>query len=136
MGITSNEPSIEPSNKPEIMPGNGTCQTDVLSTKSLESILKVLSINIQGIECIGRPEQIQILLAKYLIEVAVLTETETSHSYAKTTNIQGFKSFPPPSCVSGPSGKEVGVIMMISNRLSSACKSRNDINGNDTGDTK
>ena len=45
-------------------------------------------------------------LLKYNVSIAVLTETETSHSFAESTNIEGFKSFCPPSCVTGPSGND------------------------------
>jgi hypothetical protein len=67
--------------------------------------------------------------------VAVLTETETSHSIAETTNIEGFKAFCPPNSVTGPPGKEVGVILMISNKLAASAKPRPDINGDDTVQT-
>ena len=100
-----------------------------------KKILHVLAINVCGIDCYGRIDQIHILLVKHLVSVAVLTETETSHSIAETTNIDGFKAFCPPSSVTGPSGKEAGVIMLISNDLSLASKPRPDINGNDTVQT-
>ena len=67
--------------------------------------------------------------------MAVLTETETSHSIAETTSIEGFKAFCPPNSVTGPPGKEVGVILMISNKLAASAKPRADINGNDTVQT-
>ena len=98
----------------------GTDQTDVSDVNTL----KVLALNIRGIECAGRLDQIQTLLIKHSIAVAVLTETETSHSIAETTNTENFKSFCPPTCVTGPHGKEVGVILMVSNKLSSASKRR------------
>ena len=94
-----------------------------------------MAVNIRGIECYGRLEQIRILLTKHLASVAVLTETETSHSYAETTNIEGFKAFCPPNSVTGPPGKEVGVILMVSNKLAASAKPRPDINGDDTVQT-
>ena len=113
------------------MPGNGDCSTDVPNIKSPQA-LNVLTANIRGIECYGRLDQIRILLVKHNVSVAVLTETETSHTVAETTNIEGFKAFCPPASVTGPSGKEVGVTMLISNELTSVSKPRPDINCNDT----
>ena len=69
------------------------------------------------------------------MSVAVLSETETSHSIAKTANIEGFQAFCPPDSVTGPSKKECGVILMVSNMLSVACKPRPDINAEDTVQT-
>ena len=100
-----------------------------------ESSLRILAVNIRGIECYGRLEQIRILLIKHQASVAVLTETETSHSIAETTNIEGFKAFCPPTSVTGPLGKEVGVILMISDKLAAAAKPRPDINGDDSVQT-
>ena len=78
----------------------------------------------------------ELLLKKYQASLAILTETETNQSYAKTTNLEGFRAFCPPMCVSGPSaGKEVGVIMMVSNNLASSSIPRPDINGNDSVQT-
>ena len=102
------------------MSSDGTCPTNVLNVNSLQAVLNVLAVNICGIECYGRLDQIQILLVKHLVSVAVLTETETSHSIAESTNTEGFKAFCPPACVTRPLGGEVGVILMISNRMSSA----------------
>ena len=93
-----------------------------VNLKGLLNFLKVLAVNVRGIECYGRLDQIRILLVKHMVSVAVLTETETNHSIAETTHIDGFKAFCPPATVTGPSGKEVGVILMISNRLLSASK--------------
>ena len=62
----------------------------------------------------------------------MLTETETSQSTAASANIEGCKPFCPPASVTGPSGKEVGVIMMLSDNLISYSKPRPDINGKDT----
>ena len=100
--------------------------------KIIKSKLRILAVNVRGIECNGRLEQIRILLTKHLASVAVLSETETSHSTAETTNIEGFKAFCPPNSVIGPTGKEVGVILMISNKLAVSAKPRPDINGDDT----
>ena len=97
-----------------------------------KDLLNVLAVNVQGIECYGRLDQVQILLVNNLVSVAVLTETETTHSIAESSNIEGFRAYCPPTCVIGPIGKEVGVMLMISNKLSSATKPRPDINGNDS----
>ena len=97
------------------------------------NLLKVLSVNIRGIECSGRLDQIRHLLVKHSVSGAVLTETETTHEITETTNIDGFRSFCPPSCVTGPQGKEVGVTLMISDELSSSSKPRTDINGTQCG---
>ena len=94
--------------------------------------LKVLAVNVQGIECFGRSEQIQNLLVKHTVSVAVLTEMETSHSIAETTYLEGLKAFCHPFSVTGPPKKEVGVILMVSNQLASASKPIPEINGNDT----
>ena len=59
----------------------------------IENDLRVLAINICGIECYERLDQIGILLLKHLVSVAVLTVTETSLSIAETSNIEGFKAF-------------------------------------------
>ena len=103
--------------------------------KHIDSVhrkLKVLAVNIRGIECSGRMDQIQILLEKYQISVAALTETEITHTLAQTTNIEGFKAICPPASVTGPYNKEVGVILLISNMVSSGCKPRPDINSKDS----
>ena len=64
--------------------------------------------------------------------MAILSETETTHSIAETTNIDGFKAFCPPSSVTGPCGKEVGVYILVSNNLTPDVISRLDINGKDS----
>ena len=97
-----------------------------------EYIFKVLALNACGITCSGRLEQIRDILIKYDVSIAVLSETETTHSIAATTSIDGFKAFCPPTSVTGPSGKEAGVIILVSNNLASDVKPRPDINGNDT----
>ena len=51
------------------------------------------------------------------------------------TTITRTKYHCPPPCVTGPHGKECGVILMISNKLSSAAKPRPDLNGNDSVQT-
>ena len=95
----------------------------------------VIAINVCGIECNGRLEEIRLLLVKYSVDVAILSETETSHSYASTTSIDGFKAFCPPKYVTGPPGKEVGVIVLVSEKLASSCKIRPAVNGSDTVQT-
>ena len=70
---------------------------------------------------------------KFQVDIAILSETETSHSFAATTNLEGYKkSFCPPSSVKGPPGKETGVIIMVSRKLTSSWKLRPEINGSDT----
>ena len=100
--------------------------------KSLTQDLNVLTINVCGIECNGRLEQVRLLLIKYKISIAVLTETETTHSYAASAHMKGFRAFCPPLTVTGPSGKETGVIVMVSEELASSSKLRPNINGCDT----
>ena len=116
----------------QAMPSNGAYSSDVKYVKNLKSVLKVLTVNVRGVECVGRLDQIQQLLVKNLVSVAVLTETETTHLTAASSNINGFKAFCPPTCVTGPPGKEVGVILLISEKLASASKPRPDLNSNDT----
>ena len=112
------EPSTTAEN--EHCQGNSSTNVSNLTCSDHENhnnLLKVMEVNIQGIECSGRLEQIRILLLKNSVSNAVLTETETSHSIAETTNIEGYKAYCPPITVTGPRGKEVGVTMMISNSL-------------------
>ena len=49
--------------------------------------------------------------------------------------MEGFRALCPPATVTGPPGKEVGVIMMISDDLASSSKQRPDINGSDSVQT-
>ena len=83
------------------------------SSKNIDS-LNVIAVNVCGIECSGRLEEIRLLLVKYKVDIAIISEIETSHSFAATTDIEGFKPFCPPTSVTGPSGKEAGVIVMVS----------------------
>ena len=101
----------------------------------MNSNLNILALNIRGIECHGKLEQTKDLLNKYHASVGILSETETTHKYAATTNIEGFRAFCPPETVKGPPGKEVGVIMLVSNKLASAAIKRPDINGKDSVQT-
>ena len=121
--------------EPEIKLGNGTGPDDIPTMKNLEPISRILAVNVRGIECNGRLEQIRVLLTKHHASVAVLSETETSHSIAETTSIEGFKAFCPPNSVTGPPGKEVGVILMISDKLAASARPRPDINGDDSVQT-
>ena len=120
--VTTLPPAVE-NGHPEEIPKNDNVT---------EHNFKVLSLNVCGITYNGRLEQIRNILIKHDISVAILSETETNHSIAATTNIEGFKAFCPPNSVIGPLNKEVGVIMMISNKLSSDSKPRPDINGGDS----
>ena len=85
--------------------------------------------------CQGRPEQVRLLLNKYKASLAILSETETTHAYAATCHMEGFRAFCPPTSVTGPQNKEAGVIMMVSEDLASASIQRPDINGSDTVQT-
>ena len=96
------------------------------------SNLNVLALNVRGIMCHGRSEQVRLLLIKHKISIAVLSETETTHAYSATTHMEGFRALCPPTTVTGPPGKEVGVIMMVSADLASSSIQRPDINGSDT----
>ena len=84
--------------------------------------------------CHGRSEQARLLMIKHKASIAVLSETETTHSYSATTHIEGFRALCPPKTVTGPPGKEVGVIMMVSD-LGLSSIQRPDINGADTVQT-
>ena len=70
--------------------GKESCSSKV---NSIKNMLKVLAVNVRGIECFGRLDQVKILLDKYSVSVALLTVTETTHSMAQTTDIEGFKAF-------------------------------------------
>ena len=99
------------------------------------SILKILALNVRGIMCHGRSEQARLLMIKHKASIAILSETETTHTYAKTTHMEGFRALCPPSTVTGPPDKEVGVIMMVSDDQASSSIPRPDINGSDTVQT-
>ena len=105
------------------------------STEHLSRDLNILTINVRGIECNGRIEQVRLLLVKCQISLAVLSETETLHSFAASANMDGFKALCHPLSVTGPCGKEAGVMIMISDELASVSKLRHDINGTDTVQT-
>ena len=75
------------------------------------------------------------MLTKYNCSVAILSEVETTHGKAATAHMEGFRAFYPPSTVTGPPEKEVGVLMMVSNNLASSAIPRPDINANDTVQT-
>jgi hypothetical protein len=49
--------------------------------------------------------------------------------------MEGFRALCPPTTVTGPPGKEVGVIMMVSADIASSSIQRPDINGSDTVQT-
>ena len=68
------------------------------------------------------------LLLKYKISIAVLTETEVPHDIAKTFNIDGYTVYCPPSFTTGPKGKEAGLILLVSNDISSSIILRHDLN--------
>jgi hypothetical protein len=85
--------------------------------------------------CHGRSEQVRLLMIKHQVSIAILSETETTHTYSATTHMEGFRALCPPKTVTGPPGKEVGVIMMVSADLASSAIQRPDINGSDTVQT-
>jgi hypothetical protein len=85
--------------------------------------------------CHGRSEQVRLLMIKHKVSIAILSETETTHTYSATTHMEGFRALCPPTTVTGPPGKEVGVIMMVSADLASSAIQRPDINGSDTVQT-
>ena len=106
-----------------------------ISVHERKQPFNVVAINVFGIECNGLLEEIRLLLNKYKVDIAILSETETTHSLALTTNIEGFKVFCPPLSVTGPPGKEVVVLVMVSQDLAASCKVRPDINDIDTVQT-
>jgi hypothetical protein len=99
------------------------------------SNLNVLALNVRGIMCHGRSEQARLLMIKHKVSIAILSETETTHAYSATTHMEGFRALCPPTTVTGPPGKEVGVIMMVSADIASSSIQRPDINGSDTVQT-
>ena len=103
-------------------------------SRLINSNLNCLAVNVRGIMCHGRSEQARLLMIKHKASVAILSETETTHSYSATTHIEGFRALCPPKTVTGPPGKEVGVIMMVSD-LGLSSIQRPDINGADTVQT-
>ena len=105
------------------------------SVHGTKNLLNVIAINFCGIECSGRLEEIHLLLVKYSVDVAILSETETSHSFAATTSLRAYKAFSPPKSVTGPPDKEAGVIILVSQKLASSCRIRLDIHGLDTVQT-
>ena len=84
--------------------------------------LKILAINVQGIE--NKHLQIHNLVSKYKCSIAVHSEVETLHDNATTAHMQDFQAFCPPKTVTGPPGKETGVLMMVSNTLAASAKPR------------
>jgi exonuclease III len=99
------------------------------------SNLSVLALNVRGIMSHGRSEQARLLMIKHKVSIAILSETETTHAYSATTHMEGFRALCPPTTVTGPPGKEVGVIMMVSADIASSSIQRPDINGSDTVQT-
>ena len=112
----------------------GDIGSDELGSHLINSDLNVLAVNIRGIMYHGRSEQDHLLIIKHKVLIAILSETETTHSYSATTHIEGFRALCPPKTVTGPPGKEVGVIMMVSD-LGLSSIQRPDINGADTVQT-
>ena len=108
--------------------------SDELGSHLINSDLNVLAVNIRGIMYHGRSEQDHLLIIKHNVLIAILSETETTHSYSATTHIEGFRALCPPKTVTVPPGKEVGVIMMVSDLELSSIQ-RPDINGADTVQT-
>jgi hypothetical protein len=113
----------------------GDTGSDESGSRLINSDLNVLALNVRGIMCHGRSEQVRLLMIKHKVSVAILSETETTHSYSATTHMEGFRALCPPTTVTGPPGKEVGVIMMVSADIASSSIQRPDINGSDTVQT-
>ena len=99
----------EPSTKPDSIGASGS-----------SGLINILALNVRCIMCQGRPGQVRLLLNKYKASVAILSETETTHDYAATCHMEGFRAFCSPISVTGPQNKEAGVIMMVSEDLASA----------------
>jgi hypothetical protein len=59
------------------------------------SNLNVLALNVRGIMCHGRSEQVRLLMIKHKVSVAILSETETTHTYSATTHMEGFRALCP-----------------------------------------
>ena len=64
-----------------------------------KSNINVLALNVRGIMCHGRSEQARLLMIKHKASITVLSETETTHTYAKTTHMEGFRALCPPTTV-------------------------------------
>ena len=117
------------------LPPEPSAKPDSTGESGSSGLINILALNVRGIMCQGRPEQVRLLLNKYKASLAILSETETTHAYAATCHMEGFRAFCPPTSVTGPQNKEAGVIMMVSEDLASASIQRPDINGSDTVQT-
>ena len=58
-----------------------------------------------------------------------MTETEVPHDVAKAFSVEGFTVFCPPTYTTGPKGKEAGLIILVSNDITSFTVTRQDLNG-------
>ena len=81
----------EPSTKPDSIGASGS-----------SGLINILALNVRCIMCQGRPGQVRLLLNKYKASVAILSETETTHDYAATCHMEGFRAFCPPTSVTVP----------------------------------
>ena len=75
------KPSDTKPNKPI---GTGLYGTGSESgSRLINSNLNCLAVNVRGIMCHGRSEQARLLMIKHKASIAVLSETETTHSYSR-----------------------------------------------------
>ena len=101
--------------EPKTSVGNESSSIDDLNEPLKLSKLKFIAVNVENLQ--NKHVHVLNLLKKFDCSLAVLSEVETSHSYAATAHMEGFRAFCPPTTVTGPPGKEVGVIMMVANKL-------------------
>ena len=92
-----------------------------------------MAVNVQGLQ--NKHLHVLNLMTKYKTPIAILSEVETTHGKAATSHMDGYRAFCPPSTVTGPPEKEVGVLMLISDNLATSAKPRPDINCKDTVQT-
>ena len=52
-------------------------------SRLIHSNLNFLAVNVRGIMCHGRSEQARLLMIKHKASIAILSETETTHSYSR-----------------------------------------------------
>lgn len=92
-----------------------------------------MAVNVQGLQ--NKHLHVLNLMTKCKTSNAILSEVETTHGKAATSHMNGYRAFCPPSTVTGPPEKEVGVLMLISDSLATSAKPRPDINCKDTVQT-
>ena len=74
----------------------GTVGSGESDFRLINSNLNALAINVRGIMCHGRSEQVRLLMIKHKILIAILSEKETTHAYAATTKrrVSGLSALP------------------------------------------